>query len=242
MIKIVSPSHLRAGHCTTHKVVADVSYCVPKKQAGLYREHYPDVEIIEHPDSVVGISPKRQWIYEKFGDVFMVDDDVVSVRRAYLPPNHKKPPLKPSEVRDWIYDLYGICKDLNVFMFGVRVVSGLSIYDGNMPIAINTPISGGGIGLIKNDKIYFPDSETQLMEERFAQLVCIHYERMTIKDNRIAFIVKDKGRGVGGCSTIRNDNNIKKSALLLRKSFGNAVKTKGGKGEYSADVKMNIPI
>ncbi len=37
-----------------------------------------------HPDSVVGLCAKREWIYDHWGDVFMVDDDMICPPDLFL--------------------------------------------------------------------------------------------------------------------------------------------------------------
>lgn len=69
-IAIVIPSHKRADRITTHKLLpnnGNVYVCIPESQEKDYREKHPDMNILTHPDSIIGISPKRQWIYDKFG-------------------------------------------------------------------------------------------------------------------------------------------------------------------------------
>lgn len=82
-IDIVIPSAGRADRVKTFDAVANCKICVPEKEAKKYAEYNPNVEIITHPDSLKGLTLKRQFIIERFPNVLMVDDDVVSFRRCY---------------------------------------------------------------------------------------------------------------------------------------------------------------
>ena len=78
-VAIVIPTHGRAGSVSTFKVFPMAILCVAESQEKLYREAYPDKEIVVHPDSIKGLASKRQWIYDYWGDVFQVDDDITAM-------------------------------------------------------------------------------------------------------------------------------------------------------------------
>ena len=78
--KIVIPSRKRAGKVLTK--ISDAILFVEKKEKDKYKEHYPEIEIETH-DGLNSLSEIRQKIYERYGDVFMVDDDIQEVIRLY---------------------------------------------------------------------------------------------------------------------------------------------------------------
>lgn len=78
-VKIVIPTAGRAETITSHKYVSNCIICVPAKEKSKYQEHNPEAEYVTHPDSISGIALKRQWIYEKFKNVFMMDDDLTGL-------------------------------------------------------------------------------------------------------------------------------------------------------------------
>ena len=82
-LKIVIPSHKRHDRVFSKKLVTDPIICVAKSQADIYREYNPECEIVCHPDSVVGLIPKRNWMAKHFGDLFMFDDDVHVCKRLF---------------------------------------------------------------------------------------------------------------------------------------------------------------
>ena len=77
-LKIVIPSHKRHDRVLSKKLVTDPIICVAKSQRDIYREYNPECEIVCHPDSVVGLIPKRNWMAKHFGDLFMFDDDTMT--------------------------------------------------------------------------------------------------------------------------------------------------------------------
>lgn len=75
-LRIVIPSHKRHDRVFAKKLVNDPIICVAESQADLYRQFNPDCEIVTHPDDVVGLIPKRNWMAKHFRNLFMLDDDV----------------------------------------------------------------------------------------------------------------------------------------------------------------------
>lgn len=82
-IPIVCPSAGRSHKVLTKRIIPEgLILCVPEAEAGLYEKHNPTCEIVAHPDSIIGLAPKRQWIIERWPSVFMVDDDITHVADA----------------------------------------------------------------------------------------------------------------------------------------------------------------
>ena len=75
-LKIVIPSHKRHDRVFSKKLVVDPIICVAKSQEAIYKEYNPECEIVCHPDDVIGLVPKRNWMAKHFGELFMFDDDV----------------------------------------------------------------------------------------------------------------------------------------------------------------------
>lgn len=80
--KIVIPSHKRHDKVVSKKLVNNPIICVAKSQLELYKEYNPECEIVTHPNNIVGLIPKRNWMLEKFGELFMVDDDVFAFNKV----------------------------------------------------------------------------------------------------------------------------------------------------------------
>ena len=83
-IEIVIPSMGRADRVLTKKAISHAKICVPESEAKLYSEYNPELEIITHPDSLKGLTLKRQFIHEAFPNVFMIDDDIDCISRLYI--------------------------------------------------------------------------------------------------------------------------------------------------------------
>lgn len=226
MIKNIIASHKRARDVTTTRYVSDCIICIPKSQEAEYKEFNPNTEIVAHPDEIIGLSPKRQWIYEKFGDIFCLDDDITRVDRVYIPIHHKKPQLKPEEVTKWIQDTYEICKYLNIKLFGFSKTANRTAYSGTKPIEFNTYVTGGAFGILKSKELYFPNYPTFVGEDYWITALNAHFYRKSYIDQRIAFLFKDTEGNIGGCADYRTDEKRKETFIYLRKKFGDAIQRK----------------
>jgi hypothetical protein len=148
-IKIVIPTYKRAGNITTLKAVSQAILCVTASEKSLYKDHHPDTEIVEHPDSIIGLPLKRQWIYEKFGDVLMVDDDITYVRRLYPASGTKRAGiLNPEEawaIVQWAGNTAKLC---GCYLFGFNKTPNPLIFNPFTPISLSGVVQGGAIGLL----------------------------------------------------------------------------------------------
>ena len=80
-IKIVIPSMGRADRVLTKDAISNAVLCVPESEEAAYREHNPGMEILTHPDTLKGLTLKRQFIYEHFPNSFQIDDDIKHLGR-----------------------------------------------------------------------------------------------------------------------------------------------------------------
>ncbi|WP_151088777.1 GREB1-related protein [Hymenobacter baengnokdamensis] len=84
-VEVGIPSHKRAGRIATLGLLPSAIVCIAESQAAEYRAAHPGAQLVTHPDSVVGLQAKRNWMYQHFGNLLMVDDDLTDFRRLYLP-------------------------------------------------------------------------------------------------------------------------------------------------------------
>lgn len=224
MIPIVIPSHKRARNITTHKVIDGCILCVAESQKDEYKE-YNDIEIVTHPDKLIGLSPKRQWIFDKFGDCFQVDDDCVQMHNIAIPVGGDGY-LTPKEASLAINDLYSISKIIGAKLFGFNKNTKPITYKGYKPFEANIYICGGGLGLIKDENLYFPDYPDFVGEDYWITALNAYFKRFSLVDNRFALGFKTTEKGTGGVSDYRTEEKRKETYYFLKKYFGDSIKTK----------------
>lgn len=224
-IAIVIPSHKRADRITTHRLLpnnGNVYVCIPESQEKDYREKNPDMNILVHPDSIIGISPKRQWIYDKFGDVFMIDDDIQKISCVY---NDKSTSLNPDEFYEVIQSHYHTCKNNGIYLFGFTSNANPLMYDVFEPIKFSGVIMAGAIGLLKNPHFKF-DPEAPNVDDYLICGINAFYYRKALIDTRFCAVPFKTFHNEGGLSEYRSLETEKHDTIYLRKKFGEALNIK----------------
>ena len=117
-LRIVIPSHKRHDRVFAKYLVNDPIICVTKSQADIYKQFNPDCEIVTHPDDVVGLIPKRNWMAKHFRNLFMLDDDVDACKKLYTEKGESARIRDRNEITKIIENLYDIACMLDVHLFG----------------------------------------------------------------------------------------------------------------------------
>lgn len=176
--KVVIPSRKRAETVLTK--IDNAILCVHKSEKEKYKEHN-NAEIITHDLS--SLSEIRQFIYNKLGDVFMVDDDIVSVERLYCTENDK---LTSTEIFNLIQTTYQRAKSINAFIFGFNTSPVKKHYKQHKPFMMKGYINGSSIGMIKNQNLFF-DKNTTAAESHWINLLNAYFNRFLFIDMRFHF-------------------------------------------------------
>jgi hypothetical protein len=226
MIPIIIVSHKRPN-VITKKVFSTAIICIPEAQKKEYEQSNPDMEILCHPNDVIGLSPKRQWVYQKFGDCFQVDDDISYIMRVYLAEyNRIKLKLTPKESYDLIQDTYYFCKDAGFKLFGFNNTNHPKGYSGNEPLYFNKYITGGAFGIMKDSNLYFPNFPYFVGEDYFINGINAYHNRASFIDGRFAFQFNNTEKGQGGCADYRTEERRRETYIYLKKMFGDAIQHK----------------
>lgn len=222
-IPIVIPSFNRAESCTAHLAVKADAICVPRSQEGLYRERISGVEILTHPDEMKGIARKRQFICDRFGDVFQVDDDVVAFIRMFNPIYKKNSKLTADEATDVIQRTYETATELGAYLFGVCPHADTRQFQPMLPFRVTGHVNGAAFGLRAGSKIRFDTRAISVGDHVITGLNAFHH-RFMWRDDRFGIQVKDTFVGKGGLAGIRTSDTEQKDNELLKQMFGDAVR------------------
>jgi hypothetical protein len=222
-IPIVIPSHKRADCVTTTKLVPSTILCVAANQAEEYRRHNPGIEIVTHPDDLQGISLKRNWIYRKFGDVFMLDDDLTRMVRRYLGPHSIQSfSVPPGEAYGIIQTTAQTARDLGAYLFGFASTSDARSFIPQRPLRLSGYVNAYCMGLLKGSKVFF-HKDAVVCEDYFASLINAYYHRYCFCDRRYGFVAKRTFKNAGGLSEFRTVKAEEEGYKFLRKTFGDVV-------------------
>jgi len=237
-LKIVIPSHKRADKVLSKRLIINPIICVEEKQKDIYKSYNPDCEIVSHPNDVIGLPAKRNWMYKYFGDIFMIDDDVTEFHSVHLPDTNKSITDK-KELYYIINKLYLVSKMLGIYVYGFTKNPRPEQYRVEKPYMLNRGITGCAYGINENSGLKW-DESIPLKEDFYISLLCLYKHRKILVDNRFQFTQKDTFINQGGLSFIRNYENEKKSILLIRKTFGDSVVLKKDNTNARLKIKYNI--
>ncbi len=233
-IKIVIPSHLRYDRVKTTKAIANCILCVPESQAALYKEYNKNTEVVSHPDSIIGLTPKRQWIYEHFGNVFQVDDDMTQMSRVYTGKGeHTRVPKKLAY--ELIQQAGYIAHDLGIYLFAFSKSPMPTAFNPLNPIKLSGTVMGGAFGLLEGSKLHF-NTDLILTEDYWISGLNAHYHRMCYIDERFTFKFSNTFANKGGCAAYRTTTKELEDTLKLKRYFGDVVQIK--QDTHLAKVKI----
>lgn len=203
-----------------HTNIDKMILVVDEKELDIYKEHHTDFEIITHK-SLNRLSEIRQFIYQKFGNVFMVDDDIVSVDRLYTLENKN---LTPAEINNLIQITYCRAKAVGAHLFGFNSDPNPVHYKSHKPFMMNGYINGCAMGLIKSQHLYF-SKNTTACESHWINLLNAYHHRYLFIDKRFHFHQKPNSTFTlpGGQTGRRTLSSEKFDTMFLRRMFGESV-------------------
>ena len=221
MIPVVCPTKGRAGRLLTLNAIKPIILCVAESEREAYAAAHSGVELLVHPDSVQGISPKRQWIYEQVGDVLMVDDDLAALVQTHdleLPSR-----LTPEHAYDVVQSVGETARRMGVYLWGLANSHDARYYDANKPLKMSGFIIACCMGLFKGSRLAFPDDPYCLYEDYYISGMNAYYYRRIYADTRWGFQPKNTFHNAGGLSNFRTTAGEDEGYEALRRLFGNAI-------------------
>lgn len=227
-INVVIPSHKRANNVTTKNICSNIVICVPESQYSEYKEYNPNTEIITHPDSIIGLPAKRNWIMEFFGNVMQLDDDLTKFI-SLIDGKHYNP--------DEVYDIIQYCGNMayligaKLFGFNHRIIP--TYYSGLQPFELSGYINGCNLGILKNDKLKF-NPKFATTEDYYISCLNAYYYRIIFKDNRFCFHQSKTFKNPGGLSEYRNLQVEEDGTKLLQQYFGDVIRVKKSRQTHTS--------
>lgn len=232
-VTVVIPTAGRAKVITSHKHVSNCIVCCPESELEEYQKTVKDVEIVTHPDSVKGLQRKRQWIYDKWRNVFMMDDDLKGMLRLTAKKGESVK-VDPESAYWYIQNAANLAKIIGCHLFGFNVYVVPEHYVGEAPFRLKGFINACGWGFLEGgyENLKFnPMLKTN--EDFYISALNAHFYRMVFIDARFCFAQDSFGNTLGGCANIRNSETEKEDLRLLKAYFGNAIMIKPPTGIYS---------
>lgn len=243
-VKVVIPTKGRAKTIISHNHVANCIICCPDAEAAAYKESCPDNEIVSHPDDMLGLALKRQWIMDKFGDVFMIDDDISGMTNLAKKAGEvrKVPPDKAYWI---IQNCANVAKIAGCYLFGFNNFVRPEHYHGHEPYALTGYINECAIGLLSGTPHLKFNPDIKGSGDYYICALNAYFHRKSFIDKRYCFIQDGIGNQTGGASEYRTGETEKKDFELLRFFFGDAIQPKtGGRfaNRHAHSKRLRIPF
>lgn len=235
-IKIIVPSRGRAKTVLTD--VQGMILCVDEREVFDYRK-YNDCEIITH-NGLKSLSLIRQFIYSKYGDVFMIDDDIVSVTALYKMKDVKLP---PESIVNIINETYERAKSINAPLWGFNNDPSPTHYNQHRPFYLKGYINGCAFGMLKNENLYFHE-KTVACESHWINLLNAHHNRICFIDKRFHFTQKANSTFTlkGGQVGKRTLDSEREDTLLLKRYFGDSIRLKRDRNKLFHQYQREMSI
>ena len=238
-LPIVIPSHKRHDKVFAKKLVLNPIICVAESQADLYRQFNPECEIVTHPDDVIGLIPKRNWMAKHFGELFMIDDDVHAVKNLVVEKGEPGVIRDPEKVTEIINSLYELACMLDVHLFGFTSRISPVMYDESGFYSLSKMITGCSYGVRYNKNVWW-NEEIKLKEDFWISCYMKYKERRILTDLRYNFSQKSTFVNAGGLAAFRNQEEERRSILFIKKNFGDSIQLKGATNNGKDKTKQMV--
>jgi hypothetical protein len=231
MCTIIIPSAGRADGVLTD--IADAVLYVPENEAEAYAKHNPGKTIETHPQKAhKNLAEKRQDILERWKSVFMVDDDIVCVRRLWIEGNFREQVLTASEISNLISTTEKCAENAGCFLYGFNATPNAKHFYPGKPIELTTYINACAFGIREGSDLYFTP-KTTAAESHWINLLNAYMYRKCWVDMRFHFLQAPNSTFFrpGGQTEHRTSETERSDTLFLRKMFGQAVQMKINRGD-----------
>ena len=221
MVKIVCPTHGRAGRVKAFGIFGPGTPTLVLSESELpkYKEHYPDADYDVHPDSVLGMNAKRQWMYERYGDLLMIDDDVIAFSDLGAAPGEDAS-ISPSMALEIVDRTRAEAEAAGAFLWGFARTLNPTHYSPQSPVGLTGFIPGCGMGLRPGSKLWWPDNGMMDLDDAWICLLNAHYHRYVWRNERYCLQAVDTFASIGGNSTWRTSKEMSNGTNKLAEAFG----------------------
>ena len=222
---------------------------MPASQAAAYRKVTP--QVLTHPDSVKGLTPKLNWLLERFSgeDLVFLDDDLTALSRCFNSPGEGDTQIRePALVEEVIAHTLQLARETGAFLFGWEASNGaIRYYTGLKPIMRTGYINGCAIGFRRGHRLRFDERIVAKNDYDICALNAFRH-RICLKNCRYTFVQRDTFKGAGGQAAHRNSETERADVALLRKKYGPIFRLGGFSGTRKRDyagvqkITLHLPF
>jgi hypothetical protein len=242
-LPVVCPSKGRAGRVTSLDLFPDLIFLVHKSELADYRAAYPLQKIETH--DVVGLGPIRNEICDRFGDVFMVDDDLTTMHSLWQGPGEPRVRPDPPYVRRLIERLYTEACELDVHLFAFNRYLHPFAYRAEQPFHLTGLVPEHAFGCRPTPELrWHPD--VKVATDYWISALNAYLYRILWLDMRWAIGQAKTMAQTGGLASARTLEVERADNVILRRTFGSTVirpkrATQASKMIHDSQRRLVIP-
>lgn len=233
--KILIPSHRRAHEVSTvkHVPAGRYSIVIAESQYNDYCRFHDKKTLICHPDEVIGLQWKRQWMYEQFGNIIMLDDDITQITRLYRRIDQwpRTSTVSANRFYDVMMQTTSIAWQMGAYLYGWGSHCNPASYRELQCFKLGGYILGGAMGIFEGSKNFWPRDTTLPVCDYFVSGVNAFFHRYAFIDWRFGIGYRETMLAPGGVAQYRHATAEEEATAYLRRMFGeNVIFTKGASG------------
>ena len=248
--KIVCPSRGRAGRVITQHAIENLILVVSESQEAAYRKAHPELEIEVHPEEleVPGPLPRTmQWMIERFGDHFTIDDDIKWMLACSRGKGEGNGRMTAEDAYAAVLNTHQMAEELGAYLYGFSLYSDVRNYFGLKPFRFTGMVWNCGMGLRASAPgfrlHYTPEINTH--EDYWICLLNMHYHRFMLCNEMFAFMGATFNN-TGGAALYRTVEYEKEAYERLREWFGEVVQLKEdkprAKRKHPYQITLKMPF
>jgi hypothetical protein len=238
-VQVVCPTHGRADNVMTFEAlpIEDVVLSVTESQVDEYRAAYPDATIDPHSDEIQGLLAKKAYLYEKHGNVFFVDDDVLPMVDLTGAGPSRVPQKTALEI---VYRLADQAMQMGTYLFGFNEDAVPMHFAPQDPFSLSGPVAGTCQGILEGSGLWWPEvRKFGSADDVWISGLNAYENRTILRDDR--YCLRDVRGFAGGLATLRNRQTQAETAEFLRQSFGEAIVLKDPEQATFYYWRLSVP-
>ena len=221
-VRIIIPSFRRAKIISTHKLLDDYEVCIPESDVDDYVNNgVPASKLLVHPNSLIGLTKKRNWILSQDSKrpVKMIDDDMVNFQRQWVEAGEDYMIRDKNLVRCVIENTAQMTHDLGAYFFGINVFADVRLFRADRPYQLTGFIAGGCMGFLPKHGLTFDERLVTRDDEDISVLNAFRHRKIFL-NRRYSFSTQNMNKGEGGISLYRTPMSDDQSIDLLQSKYG----------------------
>jgi hypothetical protein len=225
-VRVIIPSFRRSQLIYSHRVLEDYIVCIPESDYADYvAVGIPKKRIVCHPNTVIGLCPKRNWIFDNLenGKPFLsLDDDIHGMMRTFTPAGVTTLLDSKVAVHEIIDNTVSMAEEIGAKFFGFANSADIRTINFNVPFALTGFVNGWSMGFLPGHGLRLPENLIG-KEDYELSLQNAFRHRICFRNNRYGFNAEGTFKNTGGLAVYRNNETEKKAVAILQQRYGSDV-------------------